>query len=55
MDRLEAVSVLCDERVSKCCKTLDIDWTKERSTELKKQILQISDHTNDVRKLIRKF
>ncbi|VDK69345.1 unnamed protein product [Litomosoides sigmodontis] len=53
MDRLEAVSVLCNERVSKCCETLGINWTKERSTELKGQILQIRGHTNDVRKLIR--
>ncbi|KAL3994301.1 T-complex protein 11 family protein [Acanthocheilonema viteae] len=53
MDRLEAVSVLCNDRILKCCKTLGISWTNERSTELKEQILQISDHANHVRKLIR--
>uniref|UniRef100_A0A0R3S0H3 T-complex protein 11-like protein 1 n=1 Tax=Elaeophora elaphi TaxID=1147741 RepID=A0A0R3S0H3_9BILA len=53
MDRLEAVSVLCSDRISKCCKTLNINWSRERSTELKEQILQVRDHTNHVRKLIR--
>ncbi|EJD76432.1 hypothetical protein LOAG_16612 [Loa loa] len=52
-DRLEAVSVLCNDRISKCCKTLNINWSKERATELKEQILQIRDHANHVRKLIR--
>ncbi|CAG9536226.1 unnamed protein product, partial [Cercopithifilaria johnstoni] len=53
MDRLEAVSVLCNDRISKCCKALSINWTEERSTELKEQILQITDPINHVRKLIR--
>uniref|UniRef100_A0AAF5PWF6 T-complex protein 11 n=1 Tax=Wuchereria bancrofti TaxID=6293 RepID=A0AAF5PWF6_WUCBA len=50
---LEAVSVLCNKRISKCCETLNINWTKEKSIELEEQIFQIRDHANHVRKLIR--
>ncbi|KAM3719521.1 T-complex protein 11-like protein [Dirofilaria immitis] len=53
MDRLEAVSVLCNDRISKCCKIVNINWTKERSAELKEQILQITDYANHIRMLIR--
>ncbi|VIO93537.1 T-complex protein 11 containing protein [Brugia malayi] len=53
VDHLEAVSVLCNNRISKCCETLNINWTKEKSIELGEQILQIRDHANHVRKLIR--
>uniref|UniRef100_A0A915PZI8 Uncharacterized protein n=1 Tax=Setaria digitata TaxID=48799 RepID=A0A915PZI8_9BILA len=53
MERLEAISILCNDRISKCSKTLGLDWSKERCIELQEQILQISNHMNQVRKLIR--
>ncbi|VDK66314.1 unnamed protein product [Onchocerca ochengi] len=53
MDRLEAVSVLCNDKILKCCKTININWTKERSAELREQILEIRNCANHVRKLIR--
>lgn len=55
MNRLEAVSILCNERIAKCYKQFNINWTKEKSDELKEQILQIGVQTNHVRQLIRMF
>lgn len=52
MDRLEAVSVLCNDRIAKCCKQFNISWTKERSSELQEQILQIGVQANNVRQLV---
>ncbi|VDN34279.1 unnamed protein product [Gongylonema pulchrum] len=52
-DRLEAVSLYCDDKISKCCKTLNTNWSEEQSNELKEQIAQIADAENRIRKLIR--
>ncbi|VDO36939.1 unnamed protein product [Onchocerca flexuosa] len=52
MDRLEAAFVLCNDRILKCCKTININWSKERSAELKEQILGIRNYANHIRKLI---
>ncbi|VDN23214.1 unnamed protein product [Gongylonema pulchrum] len=54
-DRLEAVSVYCDDKISKCCKTLNTKWSEEQSNELKEQIAQIADAENRIRKLIREL
>lgn len=51
--RLEMVSVLCNERISQCRKSLNIGWTEENSTDLKQQILHVCDANNRVYTLIR--